>query len=110
MAKGNMSVFDHKCRKCGCQFSSRDRIPVCSECFTDSDLIPGLEEEEALAASKWEDNSIQFPRLIEEAQAAGAFTKEVINDMAESMDLQTHEVHELLERARVKWEKIKESL
>jgi len=52
-------------------------------------------------------NSIQFCRLIEEAQAAGAFTVEVVKLMAESMDLEVWEVHELLERARVKWEDIK---
>jgi hypothetical protein len=57
----------------------------------------------------WENNSIQFPRLIEEAQAAGAFTTEVIAEMADSMDLETHEVHELLVRAQRAWEQIKYS-
>lgn len=55
----------------------------------------------------WKNNSIQFPRVIEEAQAAGAFTGEVIAEMAESMDLEVKEVHELLDRARKTWEDIK---
>jgi hypothetical protein len=56
----------------------------------------------------WENNAIQFPRLIEEAQAAGAFSPEVIATMAASMDLSTQEVESLLERARTQWEAIKE--
>lgn len=58
----------------------------------------------------WENNSIQFPRLIEEAQAAGAFTNEVLHDMADSMDLPISDIHELMERARVVWKKRKECL
>ncbi len=54
--------------------------------------------------TNWNDNSIQFPRLIEEAQAAGAFTNEVIHAMADSMDLTPQEIYEILERARKKWE------
>ncbi len=55
-------------------------------------------------ASKWEDNAIQFPRLIEEAQAAGAFTPEVLAAMGESMDLRLDGIRDILERARVKHE------
>lgn len=55
----------------------------------------------------WKNNSIQFPRLIEEAQAAGAFTDEVIDAMCESMNLEKSELFELMERARIEWERIK---
>lgn len=57
--------------------------------------------------ANWEDDTIQFPRLIEEAQVAGAFTDEVIRNMAEVMDLEVADVVELLERARRKWEAVK---
>jgi hypothetical protein len=56
----------------------------------------------------WENDEIQFPRLIEEAQAAGAFTAEVIDDMAKAMDLPHEDIEELLERAADKWEAIKD--
>jgi len=58
----------------------------------------------------WLDDSIQFPRLIEEAQAAGAFTNEVLHDMADSMDLKIPEIQELLNRAMHRWEGIKDSV
>ena len=58
--------------------------------------------------SKWEDNSIQFPRLIAEAEAAGLWTADisVFNAMCESMDLDTEEVFEIIERAQTVWDKI----
>lgn len=56
----------------------------------------------------WHNNAIQFPRLIEEAQAAGAFTEEVIADMAVSMDLSVFEVNSLINRAQEEWDRIKE--
>jgi energy-converting hydrogenase A subunit M len=55
----------------------------------------------------WANNAIQFPRFIEEAQAAGAFTNDVIEQMAQSMDLDVEEVQEIMERARKIWESIK---
>lgn len=59
-------------------------------------------------SSKWEDNAIQFPRLIEEAQGVGAFTPEVLRAMAESMDLTTPQVCELLDRAQATWDRLKQ--
>lgn len=58
----------------------------------------------------WNNNLIQFARFIEEAQAAGAFTENVIKDMATSMDLEIKDVHEIMERARVAFEKQKAKL
>lgn len=43
--------------------------------------------------NNWDNDAIQFPRLIEEAQAAGAFTPQVIADMADSMDLGVDNVY-----------------
>ena len=60
-------------------------------------------------SAAWHDDALQFPRFIEEAQAAGAFTEAVIKDMALSMDLEISQVHELLDRAARKWEEIKDT-
>lgn len=30
--------WEHKCRKCGKEFSSWDGIPLCLECFTEEDV------------------------------------------------------------------------
>ena len=53
----------------------------------------------------WENNNIQFPRLIAEILA----TQEVIDvvALAQSMDLTIDDVEELFERAQVQWEAIK---
>ena len=58
--------------------------------------------------SKWEDNSIQFPRLIAEAEAAGLWGDSVshVELIAESMDLEVKEVFEIIERAQTVWDKI----
>ena len=57
--------------------------------------------------SKWEDNSIQFPRLIAEAEAAGLWCDKVGGQlMAESMDLEVKEVFEIIERAQTVGDKI----
>lgn len=51
----------------------------------------------------WDDNTKQFPRFIAEAEAAGAFTPEVLSMMAESMDLDADEVCEIIDRAQETW-------
>ena len=56
--------------------------------------------------SKWENNKIQFPRFIAEAEAAGAFTPQVIEDMAKSMDLEEGDVVQLVDRAQAEWDAI----
>lgn len=57
--------------------------------------------------STWQDNSIQFPRFIAEANAAGAFTNQVLLDMAREMDLNSEDLVEILDRAVTEWDKIK---
>ena len=59
---------------------------------------------------KWKDNSIQFPRLIAELEAAGAFTPEVTEQLCESMDLTVDEISELVDRAQYTWDNIINSL
>ncbi len=48
----------------------------------------------------WNDNTIQFPRLIAEAMAVGAFTEKVLQDMQDSMDLCRADLLELIDRAQ----------
>jgi hypothetical protein len=55
----------------------------------------------------WNDDLLQFTRLLEELQAAGALNVEVIATVAESMDLEPKQVHELLERAQVLYDGFK---
>lgn len=54
----------------------------------------------------WLDNSIQFPRFIAEAEAAGVFTPENINDMIASMDITSDEWSEIVDRAQLVWQRI----
>ena len=56
--------------------------------------------------SQWENDAVQFPRLIAEAEAAGAFTDDVLSDMADSMDLEVAQVVELVSRAQERWDDI----
>jgi len=60
--------------------------------------------------ANWAKDTIQFPRFIEEAQAAGAFTDDVIDRMSASMDLTREQVQELMDRAASTWEMIKAAI
>ncbi len=57
--------------------------------------------------SKWENNSIQFPRLIAEINGIVDISKKEWRSLCESMDLTSDEVEELFERAQIQWQKIK---
>lgn len=52
-------------------------------------------------------DAIQFPRLIAELEAAGAFTPEVMQNLRESTDLTTDEINQLVDRAQNQWKEIK---
>jgi hypothetical protein len=54
----------------------------------------------------WENNGIQFPRLL--AEINGVMTHEQVGQLAENMDLQPHEVCELFDRADAVWQQIKD--
>ena len=63
----------------------------------------------------WKDNSIQFPRLIAEMNAAGAFNvviygTHVMKLLAESMDLTEKQVREIIDRADTEFVTIKAKL
>ena len=56
---------------------------------------------------KWQDNAIQFPRLIAELEAIGAFTESVIVGLANEMDLEAAHVVAIIGRAQREWDRIK---
>jgi hypothetical protein len=57
--------------------------------------------------TRWEDNSIQFPRLLAEIKAVGLTAKQVA-DLCKSMDISSNDLHELLDRAEEEFERLKE--
>jgi len=58
----------------------------------------------------WNDDLVQFARLLAELDAAGAFNLDVMMELSESMDLNTDEIGEIQERAELVWQKAKESI
>lgn len=58
----------------------------------------------------WKNDSIQFPRLIAEMEAAGFFTQqhELLSLLCQSMDLDLHQIHEIVDRAQQQWDAIKQ--
>ncbi len=55
----------------------------------------------------WKQNNIQFPRLLAELEAVGAFTPEVVKGLCDSMDITEEELGDLIDRAQEEWEIIK---
>lgn len=70
-------------------------------------VIVDDDEDDSTDGSSWEDDSIQFPRLIAELEAQGLFSSEVVEFLAESMDLDSSHVYELVDRAQSRWDEIK---
>jgi hypothetical protein len=56
--------------------------------------------------SIWENNSVQFPRLLAEMRAAG-IPDELMQALCESMDLTPDKINEILERADQEFDRIK---
>lgn len=61
-----------------------------------------------LMKNNWENNSIQFPRLISEIERSGGggFSTELYHDVADSMDVSIKDLRELIDRACDEWDKI----
>lgn len=56
----------------------------------------------------WENNAIQFPRLIAELEAQGVFDLPgVRKNLSEEMDILDEEINAIIDRAQVEWEGIK---
>jgi len=58
----------------------------------------------------WQNNNIQFCRLIAELDYAGIFHYNTLKKLSESMDLSHDEILEIVERATAKFDKIKSNL
>ena len=58
--------------------------------------------------TKWDLNSIQFPRLLAVLRAVG-LTAQQYADLCESMELESSDIDELLERAEEEWEVLKDA-
>lgn len=56
--------------------------------------------------SKWNDDDIQFPRLLAEIRAVG-LTASQAAELCRSMDIGTADLQSLLARAEERWERIK---
>lgn len=70
----------------------------------------GYRKAEEKQVSPWDDNSIQFPRLICEINACVDIRGKDWQTLCESMDLQEEDVEELFDRANDEWEKIKQNI
>ena len=55
---------------------------------------------------RWENNAIQFPRLIAELLATDAITPEICEQLSESMGLELAFIDDLFERAQAEWDRI----
>ena len=54
----------------------------------------------------WMNDDIQFPRLIMELEAAEVFTPKVLAELENSMDLNSDEIMEIVDRAQETWDSI----
>ena len=55
----------------------------------------------------WENNELQFMRLIAELETTGVFTADAVAKVAEEMDVSPSDVAELIDRAQTGWDDIK---
>jgi len=62
-----------------------------------------------MSNDKWQDNSIQFPRLLAEIQANIEISEKGWQDICSSMDINEVELEQLWNRAGDVWETIKEN-
>lgn len=60
--------------------------------------------------TKWENNDIQFSRLLAEIKMAGGLTNEQMHAISESTDLTWNEINELFQRALERFDEIKASI
>jgi len=59
------------------------------------------------ANKNFDNDDIQFARLIAELESVGAFTSEVMWELHDTMELEHAQIAELIERAQAKWDGIK---
>jgi hypothetical protein len=61
-----------------------------------------------MSNDNWNNNAIQFPRLLAEINACVDIGKHDMAELCMSMDLSVREIHELFDRAEEEWQRIKE--
>lgn len=50
-------------------------------------------------SNHWQNNQLQFARLISELEQAGAFTSQIVDTLCLEMDLEPQNIFEIVERA-----------
>ena len=55
----------------------------------------------------WQNDAIQFPRLIAELEACGGFTVSVLSRVAKETDLKVSDILQIVERAQYVWDDVK---
>jgi hypothetical protein len=60
-----------------------------------------------MASDLWDDNLLQFARLLAEIKAVGLLPAQMY-DLCDSMDLDSAQIQEILDRAEIEFEKAKE--
>jgi hypothetical protein len=63
-----------------------------------------------MKTSRWENDHIQFARMLAELNAAGAPNKAQMKLLKESTDLNTGQIIAIFDRAEKAWQKIKAEL
>lgn len=109
------------CNNCGKEFGSVDELKPIVEDNDHNDTV--LEEKCACPDCgyvedfsvieqhnpRWDDDSIQFPRLLAEIASTVELTEDQMGELAASMDLEFNDIAEIFDRAQARWEEIKES-
>ena len=75
----------------------------------EADRLDELRERAEQAEDLWENDDIQFARLLAEIKAVG-LTPEQMDGLSESMDLSKEHIHQLLDRAEEVFEYVKKDI
>lgn len=95
---GSILADDGLCRQMYCPYSKANQDKALKD-------IPTVET--VVGGSNWENDLVQFARLIAEAQVAGAFHEAAMMDLQDAMDLDEAGVNEIIDRACDRFDKIK---
>jgi hypothetical protein len=89
--------------------SVAESCPTCGQPDNCGDCTHGRLCDEVVRKGKrmttWNDNTIQFPRLIDECQAV--LTADQYEQLCVSMDLEMADLMELFDRAQQEWDRTK---
>ena len=89
------------CELCSCPVESGEDCPQCGG------VVITLDDHSQADANHWQDNQLQYARLIAELEQAGAFTSEIMSTLCLEMDLSRQNIFELIERACSEWDEQK---